>query len=62
MSMELLLVTDFGWRESARGEGRDDDCGIFAPADALAQPGGGVGGGVVTRNLENVSRTILAKE
>ena len=34
--MELQLVTDFGWRANARGEGRDEDCGLFARGDVLA--------------------------
>ena len=43
--MERLLVTGFGWRASTRGEGRDEDCGLFAPADVLAPVRGwGLGG------------------
>lgn len=52
----FCLVTESGWSRGAKGKGRDEDYGIFAPNDALAQPRGW---GVATGNLGNVSKRMF---
>lgn len=65
ISMELLLRDgEFRWRESAHGEKGDENCGIFAPTDASAQPGcrGGWGWPLETYRIFPKVCFRLAKE
>lgn len=51
-------MTEFGLSENAKREQREEDGGIFALTEALAQPVCG-GRGVATRNLGNVSKGVF---
>lgn len=51
-------MTEFGWSKNAKRERREEDGGIFAPTEALAQPVCG-GRGVATGNLGNVSKGVF---
>lgn len=51
-------MTEFGSSENAKREQREEDGGIFALTEALAQPVCG-GRGVATGNLGNVSKGVF---